>query len=132
MCDRTQDVAVMSMIVFTRRNMKKLALCSSMLSIWVAISSSRAQPFNPPKEVRLTCSPLPYVFDCSISRMPNPQFTSRCFYVAGGQSTLMRADHRMGFSNEIVGLKVDAGMAVTGIVTDNQTGKQASCEEDGE
>lgn len=62
--------------------------------------------------------------------MPNPQFTSRCFYVADGPSTLMRADHRMGFSNEIVSLKVDAGMSVTGVVTDSQTGKQASCEED--
>lgn len=36
----------------------------------------------------------------------------------------------MGFSNEIVSLKVDAGMSVTGVVTDSQTGKQASCEED--
>lgn len=122
----------MSTIVITKRNMTKIALCSGLLSLWVAVSSSSAQPLIPPKEVRLTCSPLPYVFDCSISRMPNPQFTSRCLYVAEGQSTLMRADHRMGFSNEIVGLKVDAGMAVTGVVTDNQTGKQASCEEDNE
>ena len=122
----------MSTILVTKRNIKNTALCLGLLSLWVGISSSSAQPFIPPKEVRLTCSPLPYVFDCSISRMPNPQFTSRCFYVAEGQSTLMRADHRMGFSNEIVGLKVDAGMSVTGVVTDNQTGKQASCEEDGE
>ncbi len=111
--------------------MRKTIFLSSIF-VWVATASAGAQPFIPPKEVRLSCSPLPYVFDCSISRMPNPQFTSRCFYVAEGQSTLMRADHRMGFSNEIVGLKVDAGMAVTGVVTDNQTGKQASCEEDNE
>lgn len=44
----------------------------------------------------------------------------------------MRADHRMGFANQIVGLKVNAGTSVTGIVTENQTGKQASCVEDGE
>ncbi len=91
---------------------------------------SFAQSPIPPKEVRLTCAPLPYVFDCSISRLPNPQFTSRCFYVVDGQSTLMRADHRMGFSNEIVSLKVDAGMTVTGTVTEIQSGKQAECEEE--
>ena len=89
-----------------------------------------SQPFIPPKEVRLTCAPLPYVFDCSISRLPNPQFTSRCFYVAEGQSTLMRADHRMGFSNAIVGLKIDAGLSVTGTVTENRTGQQMACVED--
>ena len=114
------------------QRLKKTLFLLNFVFCWVAIAPSIAQPFIPPKEVRLTCSPIPYVFDCSISRMPNPQFTSRCFYVAEGQSTLMRADHRMGFSNEIVGLKVDAGMAVTGVVTDNQTGKQASCEEEGE
>lgn len=83
----------------------------------------------PPKEVRLTCDTLPYVFDCSISRMPNPQFTSRCFYVADGQSTLMRADHRMGFSNEIVRLKVNAGMTITGQATENDSGETANCHE---
>ena len=108
----------------------KKAIFFSIIFVWLATASGSAQPFIPSKEVRLTCSPLPYVFDCSISRMPNPQFTSRCFYVADGQSTLMRADHRMGFSNEIVSLKVDAGMSVTGFVTESQTGKQASCEED--
>jgi hypothetical protein len=98
--------------------------------IFLNLTSTFAQSPIPPKEVRLTCLSLPYVFDCSISRLPNPQFTSRCFYVADGQSTLMRADHRMGFSNEIVSLKVDPGMTVTGTVTDNQSGKQAACEEE--
>ena len=114
------------------QKLKRTLFYLNLIFCWVAIVPCLAQPFMPPKEVRLTCSPLAYVFDCSISRMPNPQFTSRCFYVAAGQSTLMRSDHRMGFSNEIVGLKVDAGMSVTGVVTDNQTGKQASCEEEGE
>jgi len=112
--------------------MKKTVVFSNVILFCVAIASALAQPLFPPKEVRLTCSPLPYVFDCSISLMPNPQFTSRCFYVSGEQSTLMRADHRMGFANQIVGLKVNAGTSVTGIVTENQTGKQASCVEDGE
>ncbi len=91
---------------------------------------SPAQNYITPKEVRLSCAPMPYVFDCSISLMPNPQFTSRCFYVAEGQSTLMRADHRMGFSNAIVGLKINAGISVSGTVTENRTGQRADCVED--
>ena len=91
---------------------------------------SSAQNFIQPKAVRLSCAPLPYVFDCSISLMPNPQFTSRCFYVAQGQSTLMRADHRMGFSNAIVGLKIDPGVSVTGTVTEYRTGQRADCIEE--
>jgi hypothetical protein len=79
------------------------------------------------KQVRLTCSSLPYVFDCSIPIVTNTQFGSRCFYVAGGQSTFMRADHRMGFSNQIVSLQVDAGMTVTGVVTEKLTGNQSEC-----
>jgi hypothetical protein len=108
----------------------KKAIFFSIIFAWLMTASGGAQPFIPPKEVKLSCAPLPYVFDCSISRMPNPQFTSRCFYVADGQSTLMRADHKMGFSNEIVYLRVDASMSVTGTVTENQSGKQAQCEED--
>jgi hypothetical protein len=79
------------------------------------------------KQVRLTCSSLPYVFDCSIPIVTNTQFGSRCFYVAGGQSTLMKADHRLGFSNQIVNLQVNAGMTVTGVVTEKQTGHQSEC-----
>jgi hypothetical protein len=79
------------------------------------------------KQVRLTCSSLPYVFDCSIPIVTNTKFGSRCFYVAGGQSTLMRADHQLGFSNQIVSLKINAGMTVTGVVTEKQTGNQSEC-----
>ena len=43
-------------------------------------------------------------------------YAMTCFYVAQGQSTLMRADHRMGFSNPIVSLQVNAGLTVTGVV----------------
>ncbi len=79
------------------------------------------------KQVRLTCSTLPYVFDCSIPIVTNTKFGSRCFYVADGKSTLMRADHQMGFSNPIVSLQVHAGMTVTGVVTEKQTGSQSEC-----
>jgi hypothetical protein len=73
---------------------------------------------------------LPYVFDCSIPLTQNPQFGSRCFYVAGGQSSLMSADHRMGFSNPIVSLQVNAGLAVTGVVTEIQTGASSECSQE--
>jgi hypothetical protein len=79
------------------------------------------------KQVRLTCASLPYVFDCSIPIVTNTKFGSRCFYVAGGQSTLMKADHRLGFSNQIVSLQVNAGMTVSGVVTEKQTGAQSEC-----
>lgn len=82
------------------------------------------------KQVRLTCSPLPYVFDCSIPLVANPEFASRCFYVDQEGSSLMRADHRMGFSNPIVNLQVKPGMAVTGVVTEKRSGHQSQCEED--
>jgi hypothetical protein len=98
------------------------AIAASCFSTWAV-----AQDWVAKKQVRLTCSSLPYVFDCSIPVVANPQFTSRCFYVAQGQSTLMRADHRMGFSNPIVSLQVNAGMTVTGTVTENQTGNQSEC-----
>jgi hypothetical protein len=46
------------------------------------------------------------------------------------RACLMRADHRIGFSNAIVSLQVNAGMTVTGVVTENQTGAQSQCEQD--
>lgn len=82
------------------------------------------------KQVRLTCASLPYVFDCSIPIVTNTKFGSRCFYVAGGQSTLMTADHRLGFSNQIVNLQINAGMTVTGVVTEKQTGHQSECSQE--
>lgn len=108
---------------------KAITIVAAMLAAGTFPMVARAQSPVPPKEVRLICDALPYVFDCAISRLPNPQFTSRCFYVAEGQSTLMRADHRMGFSNEIVRLQVDAGMTVTGLVTENASGETAHCRE---
>ncbi len=108
---------------------KVIYIAAAILASQAFPLGARAQSPVPPKEVRLTCDSLPYVFDCSISRLPNPQFTSRCFYVADGQSTLMRADHRMGFSNEIVRLQVDAGMTITGVVTENASGETAHCRE---
>ncbi len=82
------------------------------------------------KQVRLSCATLPYVFDCSIPLVANPEFASRCFYVAEGQSILMRADHRMGFSNPFVTLQVNPGISVTGVVTETGTGKQSHCGEE--
>lgn len=109
---------------------KSLIIFTSLVVNTFSFQPSFAQWPVPPKEVRLSCSPLPYVFDCSISRMPNPQFTSRCFYVADGDSTLMRSDHRMGFYNDIVRIKVDAGLQISADVTELNSGAQASCNEE--
>ena len=109
---------------------KSLLIFTALTASAISLQPSLAQWPVPPKDVRLSCSPLPYVFDCSISRMPNPQFTSRCFYVANGDSTLMRSDHRMGFYNDIVRIKVDAGLQITASVTELNSGAQASCTEE--
>jgi hypothetical protein len=106
---------------------KKFLILGAIALSSVSASSVAQAAFVEKKQVRLTCSSLPYVFDCSIPIVQNPQFTSRCFYVAGGQSYLMRADHRMGFSNEVVNLQVNAGMTVTGVVTENKTGNKSEC-----
>ena len=109
---------------------KSLLIFTVLVANAFSFQPSFAQWPVPPKDVRLSCSPLPYVFDCSISRMPNPQFTSRCFYVADGDSTLMRSDHRMGFYNDIVRIKVDAGLQISANVTELNSGVQASCTEE--
>ena len=108
--------------------MKKQSLAFGFLVLPVLSSVAAAQSdWIAKKRVRLTCSTLPYVFDCQIPIVANPQFDSRCFFVAQGQSTLMRSDHQMGFSNQIVGLQLNAGMTVTGTVTESQTGAQSEC-----
>ena len=110
--------------------MNKSIVSFAPIILALAAAPAYAQWPVPPKEVRLACAPLPYVFDCSISRMPNPLFTSRCFYVADEQSTLMKSDHRMGFYNDIVKIQVDAGMRITAEVTERNTGVQATCSEE--
>jgi hypothetical protein len=42
----------------------------------------------------------------------------------------MRSDHRMGFYNDIVRIKVDAGLQITANVTELSSGSQASCAEE--
>ncbi len=99
------------------------ALVASFLSSFSVAQAAMVEK----KQVRLTCSSLPYVFDCSIPIVTNTQFGSKCFYVAEGQSSLMKADHRLGFSNQIVSLQINAGLTVTGVATDKRTGHQSEC-----
>jgi hypothetical protein len=108
---------------------RSLIIISIVASTLSAVSVSHAALVDK-KQVRLTCSSLPYVFDCSIPVVTNTKFGSRCFYVAGGQSTLMKADHQLGFSNQIVTLQVNAGLTVTGVVTEKQTGQQSECSQE--
>jgi len=107
---------------------KSLMIFLVLTASFSAVSVSPAAMVDK-KQVRLRCSTLPYVFDCSIPVVTNTKFGSRCFYVTEGQSHLMKADRRMGFSNEIVSLHVNAGMNVTGVVTEKQTGLQSECEQ---
>lgn len=104
------------------------AIIGAFLASLFASGAAAQSDWVAKKRVRLNCSSLPYVFDCEIPlALPDPQFSSRCFYVAQGQSTLMRADHRMGFSNEIVSLQVNPAIKVTALVTEKQTGDQSEC-----
>jgi hypothetical protein len=107
---------------------KSLMILLVLASSFSGVSVSHAAMVDK-KQVRLKCSTLPYVFDCSIPVVTNTKFGSRCFYLTEGQSNLMKADRRMGFSNEIVSFHLNAGMKVTGIVTEKQTGHQSECEQ---
>jgi hypothetical protein len=116
----------------SKPNMRKAFTIIGVIAMWSVASPAVGQSdWVAKKRVRLTCSTLPYVFDCEIPlALPDPQFSSRCFYVAEGQSTLMRADHRMGFTNQIVSLQVNPGLKVTGVVTEASTGNQSDCTQD--
>ncbi len=83
----------------------------------------------PSKDVALTCAPLRYAIHCSISLRANPQYSTYCFYVAGGRSYPMKTDSRWGFFNTIVSLRLDNGERVTAHLTDLRTGAHARCVE---
>ncbi len=83
----------------------------------------------PSKDVALTCTPLRYAIHCSISLRANPQYSTYCFYVAGGRSYPMKTDSRWGFYNNIVSLQLDNGERVTAQLKDLRTGAHARCVE---
>ncbi len=83
----------------------------------------------PSKDVALTCAPLRYAIHCSISLRANPQYSTYCFYVAGGRSYPMKTDSRWGFYNNIVSLQLDNGERVTAQLKDLRTGAHARCVE---
>ncbi|WP_442755824.1 hypothetical protein ACNHKD_03980 [Methylocystis sp. JAN1] len=97
-----------------------------------ALAGSVASPnwMVPNKDVALHCAPLPYEIHCSISRMANPQYSSFCFYVDGsGYSHPMKRDYRFGFYNDVVAIKVNDGLRITGQLTEARTGRKAICSE---
>ncbi|MBM3552301.1 MAG: hypothetical protein FJX45_11130 [Alphaproteobacteria bacterium] len=83
----------------------------------------------PSKDVALSCAPLRYAIHCSISLRANPQYSTYCFYVAGGRSYPMKTDSRWGFYNNIVSLQLDNGERVTAQLKDLRTGAHARCVE---
>jgi hypothetical protein len=107
-------------------------LCLSLTAPASALAGSVASPnwMVPNKDVAMHCAPLSYEIHCSISRMANPQYSSFCFYVDGnGYSYPMKRDYRFGFYNDIVSIKVNDGMRITGQLTEARTGKKAVCSE---
>lgn len=111
--------------------LRLLLFCAVSMSSGAASAGSVASPnmMVPNKDVALHCSPLRYEIHCSISRMATPEYSSFCFYVAGGQSYPMKRDYRFGFYNDIVSIKVNDGMRITARLTEQRTGKQARCSE---
>ena len=108
------------------------AVCAglSMASGPAAAGAMSANNFMlPSKDVALTCTPLRYSIHCSISLRANPQYSTYCFYVAGGRSYPMKTDSRWGFFNNIVSLHLDNGERVTAQLTDLRTGAHARCVE---
>jgi hypothetical protein len=84
----------------------------------------------PNKDVALHCAPLPYEIHCSISRLATPEYSSFCFYVdREGNSYPMKRDYRFGFHNQIVSFKAHDGLRITGLLTEQRTGKTAACSE---
>jgi hypothetical protein len=97
-----------------------------------ALAGSVASPnwMVPNKDVALRCTPLSYKIHCSISRLATPEYSSFCFYVdREGYSYPMKRDYRMGFYNDIVSIKVNDGLRITGELTEARTGKKAFCSE---
>ncbi|PPD42669.1 MAG: hypothetical protein CTY15_11975 [Methylocystis sp.] len=113
-------------------NGKTLALIAALLTPSPALAGSVASSnwMIPNRDVAMHCRPLNYEIHCSISRMANPEYSSFCFYVGpGGQSYPMKRDYRFGFHNEIVSIKVNDGLRITGLLTEARTGRQARCSE---
>ncbi|MGD9657106.1 MAG: hypothetical protein AB7U61_05605 [Methylocystis sp.] len=108
------------------------AVCAafSMASEPAAAGAMSANNFMlPSKDVALTCAPLRYTIHCSISLRANPQYSTYCFYVAGGRSYPMKTNYRWGFFNNIVSLRLDNGERVTAQLKDLRTGARTRCVE---
>ncbi|MFO1126222.1 MAG: hypothetical protein U1E25_13790 [Methylocystis sp.] len=109
-----------------------VTVCAA-LSMTTAPAAAGAMSANnfmlPSKDVALRCTPLRYSIHCSISLRANPQYSTYCFYVAGGRSYPMKTDSRWGFFNNIVSLHLDNGSLVTAQLKDLRTGAHARCVE---
>lgn len=114
--------------------MRTGATCGLALLSAVAFSASApASPMSannfqiPSKDVRLLCAPLRYRINCSISMRANPQYSSFCFYTAGGRSFPMKTDYRFGFYNEVVDMQLTDGLRISAALTEKATGRRARC-----
>jgi hypothetical protein len=120
------------MIISHKNKLRFALLLLSLSAPASAFAGSVASPnwMVPNKDVALHCTPLSYKIHCSISRLATPEYSSFCFYVDGeGYSYPMKRDYRMGFYNDIVSIKVNDGLRITGQLTEARTGKKALCSE---
>ncbi len=110
----------------------RIAVAAFLAAATPALAGSVASPnfMIPNKDVALHCAPLHYEIHCSIARTANPQYSSFCFYVgADRRSYPMKRDYQFGFFNEVVRIKVNDGLRITGSLTEQSTGKRAECSE---
>lgn len=104
------------------------ALAALFVAALAAAAPMSANNFQiPSRDVSLLCAPLRYRVNCSISMRANPQYSSFCFYVAGGRSYPMKTDYRFGFYNDIVDLRVTDGLRISAELTERSTGRRARC-----
>lgn len=113
-------------------------ICVGMLLAALNAAPATAGPMSannfqiPSKDVSLVCAPLRYRVNCSISMRANPQYSSFCFYIAGGRSYPMKTDYRFGFYNDVIDLRVNDGMRISGDLTERSSGRRARCTQIGD
>ncbi len=105
------------------------SITSSFLLMGLVGAASTVSAAIPPHNVRLQCSPLSYVIDCSVARTANPELNSNCWLVSGNQSFLMNTDSKFNFFANGLQMHLHNGMAITGELTETATGNRAICKE---
>lgn len=105
----------------------KLFLCLLVTALSLASVPAIAAP--PPRAVAFYCGSGVEIH-CAIPRLANPEFSTQCWYVAGGQRFLMRSEGPWRFSVGPVRMRLIDGMPMTAGVRNFETGFRAFCSEE--